>query len=357
MSKSYSFSEIAEQIGQRPITSDEGLWLMQQTNLPAIGALADKARALQHPDKNVGYVIGRIINTTNVCWCRCSFCQYSRRALDSDSFCLQPHAVLGKVQQLAEAGGSEVLIQGGLNPSIGINYYEGIFKRIRHYYPQIVIHALSPAELVHLSHIDDMPIRDVILRLMDAGLQSVPGAGAEILVDSVRKRISKNKISADDWINTMREVHLAGLGSTATMMYGHVEKLQHRIQHLERIRQLQQETGGFRAFICWPFQPEETQLSHLVATGTSEYLKTVAVSRIMLHNIPNIQVSILTQGPRVAQISLNYGVNDFGSTMFEENVVSTKGSRYIPAIAEMEQLIGQAGYTAVKRNTFYQTVA
>lgn len=357
MSKLYSFSQIAEQIGQRPITPDEGIWLLQQSNLPAIGALADMMRLQLHPHRQVGYVIGRIINTTNICNCRCQFCQYSRRAIDPDSFCLPPQSVLGKVQQLAEMGGSEVLIQGGLNPHLGISYYEGIFKRIRQFYPQVVIHALSPAELMHFSRIDDMPLRDVILRLKDAGLQSVPGAGAEILVDSVRKQISRNKISSDEWINTMREVHLAGLGSTATMMYGHVEEPRHRIQHLERIRDLQQETGGFRAFICWPFQPEETKLSHLQPAGTSDYLKMVAVARLMLHNVSNIQVSILTQGPKVAQISLTYGVNDFGSTMFEESVVSTKGSRYIPAIAEMEELIQQAGYTAVKRNTFYQTVA
>jgi len=250
-----------------------------------------------------------------------------------------------------------VLIQGGLNPQLGVSYYEGIFKQVSQLYPQVVIHALSPAELMHLSRIGSIPLRDVILRLKDAGLQSVPGAGAEILVDSVRQKISKNKISSDDWINTMREVHLAGLGSTATMMYGHVEQPEHCIEHFRRIRELQDETGGFRAFICWPFQPEETRLSHLPPTGTSDYLRMVAVARVMLHNIPNIQVTILTQGSKVAQISLTYGVNDFGSTMFEENVVSAKGHRYIPAVADMEQLIQQAGYTAVKRNTFYQTVA
>ncbi len=357
MSKSHSFFQIAEQIGQRAISLEEGLWLLQQPDLPAVGALADMMRLHIHPNKQVGYVIGRIINTTNICWCRCEFCQFSRRALDEDSYYLQPHTVLSKVQELAESGGNEVLIQGGLNPQLGVSYYEGIFKQVSQLYPQVVIHALSPAELMHLSRIGAMPLRDVILRLKDAGLQSVPGAGAEILVDSVRQKISKNKISSDDWINTMREVHLAGLGSTATMMYGHVEEPEHCIEHFRRIRELQDETGGFRAFICWPFQPEETRLSHLPPTGTSDYLRMVAVARIMLHNIPNIQVSILTQGPKVAQISLTYGVNDFGSTMFEENVVSAKGNRYIPAVEDMEQLIQQAGYTAVKRNTFYQTVA
>lgn len=357
MSKSHSFLQIAEQIGQRAISLEEGFWLLQQPDLPAVGALADMMRLHIHPNKQVGYVIGRIINTTNICWCRCDFCQFSRRALDEDSYYLQPHTVLSKIQQLAESGGNEVLIQGGLNPQLGVSYYEGIFKQVSQHYPQVVIHALSPAELMHLSRISAMPLRDVILRLKDAGLQSVPGAGAEILVDSVRQKISKNKISSDDWINTMREVHLAGLGSTATMMYGHVEGPEDCIEHFRRIRELQDETGGFRAFICWPFQPEETRLSHLPPTGTSDYLRMVAVARIMLHNIPNIQVSILTQGPKVAQISLTYGVNDFGSTMFEENVVSAKGHRYIPAVADMEQLIQQAGYTAVKRNTFYQTVA
>ena len=357
MSKSYTFASIAEQIGQRPITHDEAVWLINQQDLPALGALAEIAKQQHHPDRKVGYVVGRIINTTNVCQCRCKFCQYSRRATDADAFCLQPLEVLAKVQQLADLGGNEVLIQGGLNVNAGLSYYEAIFSSIRRYYPQVVIHALSPTELVFFSRREKMTPREVILRLKDAGLQSVPGAGAEILVDEVRRKISKNKITADEWIDTMREVHKAGLGSSATMMYGHVETLEDRITHLERIRELQQETDGFRAFILWPFQPMGTQLSDINPTGAAEYLKMAAVARIVLHNVPNIQVSILTQGPRVAQVSLSYGVNDFGSTMLEENVVSVKSSRYIPAITEMKQLIHQAGYTAYKRNTFYETVA
>jgi cyclic dehypoxanthinyl futalosine synthase len=258
-----------------------------------------------------------------------------------------------KIDELVAIGGIQILMQGGHHPKLGIDYYLNLLHHIREKYPQINIHAFSPPEFNHFVEVFRMPMREVIQKFKDAGLGSIPGGGGEILVDRVRNRISPLKCNSDQWLRVMRIAHELGLNSSATMMFGHVETIEERIEHLERLRQLQDETGGFTAFICWTFQPENVVLKATPA-GSAEYLRTQALARIYLDNFENLQSSWVTQGPRIGQIALRYGANDFGSVMMEENVVSQAGTSFRISREEIERLIADAGFEPRTRNNWYQ---
>ncbi|MER3474153.1 MAG: dehypoxanthine futalosine cyclase [Armatimonadota bacterium] len=337
-----------------PLSFEDGVWLFRYPCLPEIAALADFVRQRIHPNRIVTYVVGRIINYTNVCWVRCKFCSFYRVPGDAEGYTLSLDEIFAKIQELVDVGGVEVLIQGGLNPRLKLDYYENLFSAIRERFPQVIIHALSPTEIIYIAHISRLSIEQTLYRLREAGLQSIPGGGGEILVDRVRAQIAPYKHTVDEWLSCMRIAHEMGIYSTATMMFGHVETIEDRVEHLLRIRQLQERTGGFRAFIAWNFQPEETELPHIPKASGYDYLRTVAIARLILHNVPNLQASILTQGPKITQIALGYGINDLGSIMIEENVVSAAGSKFIPTASEMERLIRGAGYEPRRRNTRYE---
>lgn len=353
--RTITVERIADKVYEgEPLTFEEGVWLLQYPRLPEIAALANAVRERIHPERIVTYVVGRIINYTNVCWVRCKFCSFYRVPGHDEGYMLSLDEIFAKIQELVDKGGVEVLIQGGLNPRLKLDYYENLFASIRERFPQVIIHALSPTEIIYIAHISRLSIEQTLRRLQQAGLQSIPGGGGEILVDRVRRQIAPYKHTVDEWLACMRIAHELGIYSTATMMFGHVETIEDRIEHLLRVRELQAETGGFRAFIAWNFQPEETELPHIKKATGYDYLRTVAVARLMLHNVPNLQASILTQGPKITQIALGYGINDLGSTMIEENVVSAAGSKFIPTAAEMERLIRDAGYEPRRRNTRYE---
>lgn len=349
------FETIVEKVlaGER-LSFADGIALFHHPNLLELGALAHQVRLRKNPQPYVTYVIGRIINYTNVCWVRCQFCAFYRPPGDPEGYLLSDEAILQKIEELVQQGGSEVLIQGGLNPKLKIDYFENLFRLIKAHYPQVIIHGLSPAEILYIAHISRLSVRDCLVRLKEAGLNSVPGAGGEILVDRVRQQIARFKDTTQEWLDFMRTVHELGMHSTASMMYGHVETLADRVEHLIRLRELQDETGGFTAFICWTFQPEGTELAHLPKATPADYLRTVAISRLMLDNFDHLQASILTQGPKVAQVALRYGVDDMGSTMIEENVVSAQGAKFILNAREIERLITGAGFIPKRRNTRYE---
>jgi len=264
--------------------------------------------------------------------------------------------LLDKVRETVELGGNQILMQGGLHPSFTLEWYEELLHDIKTTHPTVNIHGFSPPELHHFTKVNKLPIRTVLERLKAAGLGSIPGGGAEILVDRVRSEITRGKVMTDDWLNVMRVWHELGGVSTVTMMFGHVETLAERIEHLERVRQLQDETHGFTAFICWTFQPDNTDLSHIPPTGSFEYLKTQAVARLYLDNIPNIQSSWVTQGLKIGQLALSYGANDMGSLMLEENVVAEAGTVHFLTLDQMRGAIEEYGYTARQRDVRYQLV-
>jgi len=350
-----SIDAIADKVfsGQR-LTFDDGVFLFHHHNLPELAAMANYRRREQVPGNQVTYIIGRILNYTNVCWVRCKFCAFYRVPKHEEGYTLTDEEILEKVRGLVEIGGVEVLFQGGLNPQLKIDYYEKIFAKILNQYPSVILHALSPAEIIYIAHISRLTLEQCLRRLKDAGLHSIPGAGGEILVNRVRKQIAPYKDTAEEWLECMRVAAGLGIRSTASMMFGHVETAQDRVEHLLRVRDLQDECEAFRAFITWSFQPEETDLHVERKASGYDYLRTVAVSRLMLDNIPNIQASILTQGPKIAQLALGYGVNDMGSVMIEENVVSAAGNKFILNAAEFERLIRDAGYVPARRNTRYE---
>lgn len=347
-------SDIADKVyaGQR-INDSDVLRLFHHKNLIDLAELADLVRQRKHPEPTVTYVVGRNINYTNVCWVRCSFCNFYRVPGHEDGYVLTKDQIFEKVQKMVDLGGVEILMQGGLHPKLKIEWYEELFRSIMQRFPGVILHALSPAELIYISKISRLTMEETFIRLKAAGLHSVPGGGAEILTDRVREFISKYKDTADEWLDCMRVAHRVGLKSSATMMYGSVDTLEDRVEHLRKLRDLQDETGGFRAFIAWNYQPDGTELGGTRASAF-DYLRTIAVSRIYLDNFENIQASWVTQGPRIGQISLRYGVNDFGSTMMEENVVSKAGCVFTVPIEEIERLIIDAGYVPRRRNTRYE---
>jgi cyclic dehypoxanthinyl futalosine synthase len=355
--KQITIDTVADKVyGGERLTPEDAVFLFQHPNLLDLATLADFQRQRKVPGRTVTYIIGRILNYTNVCWVRCKFCAFYRVPNHEEGYALSDEAILEKVQDTVDQGGVEILFQGGLNPKLKIDYYEGIFGKIKDRFPNVILHALSPAEIIYIAHISKLKLRDTLDRLNKAGLHSIPGAGGEILVDRVRKIIAPYKDTTDEWLACMRTATELGIKSTASMMFGHVETIEDRVEHLGRIRDLQDECAPFRAFITWNFQPEETQLAIPKKASGADYLRTLAISRLFLDNFENLQLSILTQGPKVAQIGLGYGANDFGSVMIEEQVVSAKGNKFILNATEFERLIRGAGYEPQRRNTRYEPV-
>ncbi|CAB4244362.1 Cyclic dehypoxanthine futalosine synthase [Methylacidimicrobium sp. AP8] len=331
--------------------------------LPELGILADARRRWKKKEayggdgeRIVTYIVDRNINYTNVCNVGCRFCAFYRRQRDPDQYVLRPEQIGQKVAELEAIGGTQILLQGGHHPDLGIDYYLELLHYLKEKHPRINVHGFSPPEFVHFSRTFAMPLEEVLRRFRDAGLGSIPGGGAEILVDEVRRRIAPLKCTAGQWLEVMRTAHRLGLRSTATMMFGHVETLEDRIEHLRRLRELQDETGGFTAFICWTFQPDHTAL-RVPKLGPSEYLRMQALSRIFLDNIDNIQSSWVTQGPEIGQVALRFGANDFGSVMMEENVVSAAGTTFRMTAADIEDCIRDAGFVPKRRNNWYELLS
>jgi cyclic dehypoxanthinyl futalosine synthase len=339
--------------GER-LSAEDGERLFESNDIISLGRAAQEISKRKHPDGIVTYIVDRNINYTNICTSRCLFCAFYREKDSKDAYILPKEELSKKIDETIKLGGVQILIQGGLNADLGIDFYEELLQFIKSKF-KIHIHGFSPPEIVHISKKSKMPIEDVINRLKDAGLGSIPGGGAEILVDKIRKKISPNKCSAGEWLNVMENAHHLGLRTTATMMYGHIESHRDRIDHLLRIRELQDRTKGFTAFIPWSFQDKNTRLNGYNSSGV-DYLKTLSISRLMLDNFDNIQASWVTQGAKVAQLALFFGANDMGSTMIEENVVKAAGVHFRMSEGEIRRLIEDAGFKPAKRNTFYQPV-
>ena len=363
--------DIADKVeAGRRLTVEDGRRLFQHPNLTELGILANWVRERKHPEPVVTYNVGRNINYTNVCWVKCDFCAFYRPPGSDEGYLLSTEVIFAKIDELVAFGGAEpksceILMQGGLNPKLRLDYYEELLSRIRDRYPMVQLHCLSATEIIYIAHLSRLSLAETIGRLRAAGLDSIPGAGAEILSDEVRDVIGFRKDRTDEWLEVHRVAHGLGMATTATMMYGHVETIEHRIEHLQHIRDLQDENCGFTAFITWNFQPDATDLgadperwNGVKATGF-DYLRTIAVSRLFLDNIDHFQASWVTQGPKIAQVSLQYGVDDFGSTMLEENVVSAAGTSHTNEmdLPNMLRLIRDAGYQPQRRDTRYESVA
>src|SRR6476469_8297857 len=332
----------------------EALELYRHAETSVLGRLAEAVRARKHPDPIVTYIIDRNVNYTNVCVARCNFCAFYRPVGSDEGYVLGFDEMFRKIDETITLGGGQLLLQGGHNPDLPLGWYEDLFRAVKGRYPTFRLHALSPPEVIHLSRLSRLPVPQVIDRLIDAGLDSIPGGGAEILVDRVRKALNcYGKATADEWLDVMRYAHRAGLRTTATMMYGTVETDEERLEHLFRLRELQDETGGFTAFITWSYQPSHTELGGVEATGI-EYLRTLALARIVLDNFDNLQASWVTQGGKVGQLSLAYGANDMGSVMIEENVVRAAGASYCMDEVEIVVNVEDAGFTARRRNMHYE---
>ena len=338
------------------LTSEEGLRLLESHDLAAIGRAADAVTRRMHPEPYRTYNIDRNINYTNICTAVCDFCAFYRPLKDEEGYVLDREELLQKIQETVELGGDQILMQGGLHPQFKLEWYEQLLRDIKTRFPQVNVHGFSPPEIHHFTKVSKLPLRTVLERLQAAGLGSLPGGGGEILVDRVRKAITRGKVLTDDWLNVHRVWHELGGRSTATMMFGHVESLADRIEHLARLRQLQDETGGFTAFICWTFQPEHTEMADIAPAGSFEYLKTQAVSRLYLDNFPNIQSSWVTQGLKIGQLAMQYGANDMGSLMIEENVVAEAGTVHYLTLDEIREAIAESGYMPRQRNVFYELI-
>ena len=341
--------------GER-LTFDDGVTLFHSHDLLAIGRAADAVCRRLHPEPYRTFNIDRNINYTNVCAAICHFCAFYRKVGASDAYVLDRDVLLQKIRETIDLGGDQILMQGGLHPDLPFEWYEDLLRDIKAHFPTLNIHGFSPPEIHFFHKKFRMPLEAVLSRLKDAGLGSLPGGGGEILADRVRKAITKGKVLTDDWLNVHRVWHELGGASTATMMFGHVETLEERIEHFERIRQLQDETGGLTAFISWTFQPENTDMADVPASGAYEYLKTQAVSRLYLDNVPNIQSSWVTQGPKIGQLALSFGANDMGSLMIEENVVASAGTVYYLSLAEIKRAIRESGYIPRQRNVRYELI-
>ncbi|MCC6408562.1 MAG: dehypoxanthine futalosine cyclase [Planctomycetes bacterium] len=342
----------------RRIDVEEALWLHEHADVLSLGLLADLVRRRKHPEPIVTYIVDRNINPTNVCITDCGFCAFYRRPNAEGAYVLPREEIYKKVEETAALGGRQVLMQGGHHPYIKTDWWCELISDLRARFPTINSHALSAPELDHLSKLDKRPVEEVIRDLAAAGLGSVPGAGAEMLVERVRKIIAPKKASTDRWLDVHRKVHEAGLRSSATMLFGHVETAAERIEHLRRLRDLQDETGGFTAFACWTMQPDGVPEQHKYPKRATPgvYLRVQALSRIFLDNFDNIQTSYVTQGLKMAQITLRYGCNDFGGTMLEENVVSAAGCFHLAPIQKLERVIERAGFAPVQRNSWYGLV-
>ena len=343
---------------KKRLSFEDGVKLIGSHDLIGLGTAADRLCQELHPEQYRTYVVDRNINYTNVCTSSCTFCAFYRENDHRDSYVLSKDAIFKKIEETISLGGTQILMQGGLHPDLKIDYYVDLLRSIKAKF-DIHIHAFSPPEIIHISLLNDLATKEVLSLLKNAGLDTIPGGGAEILTDRCRGILSPHKCSASEWLQVMREAHMSGIKSTATMMFGHVETLEERIVHLEKIRQLQDETGGFTAFIPWTFQPKNTALSLSAEEVTGfkiggfDYLRTLAVSRLFLDNIPNIQASWVTQGSKIAQLALKFGANDLGSTMIEENVVRAAGVDYRLNKEEMISLIEDLGFEAMQRDCYY----
>jgi cyclic dehypoxanthinyl futalosine synthase len=336
------------------ITGEAAMALYADAPTALLGQLADEVRARKHREGLVTYIIDRNVNYTNVCVAKCNFCAFYRDVGSAEGYVLGFDELFRKIDETIAVGGVQLLLQGGHNPDLPLNWYEDLFRAVKDRYPSFKLHALSPPEVIHLSRLSQLPVGAVIDRLIAAGLDSIPGGGAEILVDRVRKLLHcYGKATADEWLDVMRHAHRAGLRTTATMMYGTVETSEERIEHLLRLRDLQDETGGFTAFITWSYQPDHTELAGAEATGI-DYLRTLAIARLVLDNFDNLQASWVTQGGKVGQLSLAYGANDMGSVMIEENVVRAAGASYCMDEVEIVRNIEDAGFVAKRRNMHYE---
>lgn len=348
----------ARVVAAERITPEEALFLHERADLVTLGRLADEVRKRLHPEPIVTYIVDRNLNPTNVCITDCGFCAFYRRPGAEGEYVLSREEILAKVEETARLGGRQLLIQGGHHPFIKTDWWCDLIAELGARYPQINCHALSAPELDHLAKLDKRPVEAVIADLKAAGMGSVPGAGAEMLVERVRKIIAPKKTATGRWLEVHGKVHAAGLRSSATMMFGHVETAAERVEHLARLRELQDETGGFTAFACWNMQPEGVPEQHLYPPKTTPavYLRVQALSRVFLDNVPNVQTSYVTQGLKMAQVTLRYGCNDFGGTMLEENVVSAAGCFNLESIQRIERAIERAGFLPRQRNSWYGIV-
>lgn len=330
--------------------------------LEELGALADRRRQLAKASAYGGrgndmvtYIVDRNVNYTNVCNVYCKFCAFYRTEKDSDAYVITHEEMDRKIEETVALGGTQILMQGGHHPKLSLQWYLDLLSHIKSRFPTVNIHGFSPSEFIHFQEVFQMPVKEILEKFTAAGLGSIPGGGGEILVDRVRKRISPLKAMSDEWLGVMDTAHRLGLKSSATMMFGHVETMEDRLEHLDRIRVQQDLTGGFTAFIAWTFQAENTRLK-APAVGAHEYLRMQALSRIYLDNVPNIQSSWVTQGLEIGQVALKYGANDLGSIMIEENVVSQAGTVFHMTVADMRRLIQELGYEAHQRDNWYQLV-
>ena len=339
--------------GER-LTPEDALALFHSHDLTAIGKAADAVARRMHPEPYRTYNIDRNINYSNICTAVCDFCAFYRPPKHEEGYVLPREELLKKVEETVEVGGDQILMQGGLHPTLPLEWYEELLGDIRTKFPQINIHGFSPPEIHHFTKVSNLPLKTVLQRLKDAGLGSLPGGGAEILVDRVRDEITRGKVGADDWLNVMRVWHELGGRSSATMMFGHAETLAERVEHLERLRQLQDETGGFTAYICWTFQPDNTDMSQVKPSGSFEYLKTQAISRLYLDNFENVQSSWVTQGLPIGQLALLFGANDMGSLMIEENVVAEAGTVHFLTLMQIREAIEELGFIPRQRDVHYR---
>lgn len=346
-------SILGEVLGGRRLTEEEAIMLLKYGDLLAIASVADKIRERRFGD-TVTFIIDRNINYTNICTSKCRFCAFYRDKSDAEAYLLSKEEIFKKIEETIALEGTQIMMQGGLHPDLKIDYYEDLFRSIKERY-QIVIHSLGAPEVAYIAEISDIGINEALARLKNAGLDSLPGAGAEILVDHYRKAVSPNKVSAKRWLEVMEQAHNLGIESTATMMMGGPEGVEDRIEHMSKIRQLQDKTGGFRAFIMWTYQPGYTELGGKVISSR-EYLKTLAVARLFFDNIKHIQGSWVTQGREIGQLSLSFGADDLGSIMIEENVVRATGVSYKMSKDEMVRLITGTGKRAARRNTVYEVI-
>ena len=345
---------LAETTAGRRLGADDAVALLRSRDLASIGRAAHAVTTRLHPEPWRTYNIDRNINYTNVCTAVCDFCAFYRGPKHPEGYVLDRGVLLSKIEETVALGGDQILMQGGLHPTLPLEWYEELLRDIKTRFPEVNIHGFSPPEIHHLTKVAKRPLREVLERLARAGLGSLPGGGGEILVDRVRQAMTRGKVLTDDWLEVHREWHRLGGRSTATMMFGHIETLAERVEHLERLRQLQDETGGFTAFICWSFQPEHTEMADIPPAGPFEYLKTQAVARLYLDNFPNIQSSWVTQGREIGQLALLYGANDMGSLMIEENVVSAAGTVHHLTLDQMRSAISQLGWVPRRRNVFYE---
>jgi len=354
-------AEILERVLDGERLDDEGaLALLESRDLVAVGRVANEIRNRKQDASRITFIVDRNLNYTNVCVTDCDFCAFYRSPGDTrEAYVLPKPVIFKKIEETLAIGGTGLLMQGGHHPDLAIDYYVDLFSSIKARYP-IHLHALSPPEVQHIARRSKLTVPATLARLRDAGLDSLPGGGGEILVDRVRKIIAPKKTTSDEWLGVMREAHRLGMSTTATMMYGHVETVAERVEHMRRIRELQDQTGGFRAFISWTFQDDGNRLGALVARGAMptsfDYLLTQAVSRIYLDNMPHIQSSWVTQGMKIGQVALGFGADDMGSVMMEENVVSAAGTTHRTSIDELVHLIRSLGKTPVQRDTLYREV-